>query len=174
MHVPLIANWPGHVRRGGVNDDLIDSTDFLPTICAAAGVKVPASLTIDGHSFWPQLNGEKGEPREWIYTWYAQDGVPPIREFVTTKEYKLYRSGRFYDLKKDPFEDNDPKNAADLTGDEAKTAARLKAVLAQYANARPAEIAARSQAAKKGTQENERPRKGARRARKAARNTSEE
>ena len=53
--------------------------------------------------------GEKGQPREWIYTWYAQDGVPPIREFVTTKEYKLYRSGRFYDLKKDPFEDKEPK-----------------------------------------------------------------
>ena len=30
-----------------------------------------------------------------------------IREFVTTKDYKLYRDGRFYDLKKDPFEDND-------------------------------------------------------------------
>ena len=109
MHVPLIANWPGHIRAGSVNDDLIDSTDFLPTICAAAGAKVPSSLKIDGHSFWPQLMGEKGEPREWIYTWYAQDGVAPIREFVTTKEFKLYRNGRFYDLKKDPFEDNDPE-----------------------------------------------------------------
>ena len=117
-------------------------------------------LKIDGHSFWPQLMGEKGEPREWIYTWYAQDGVAPIREFVTTKEYKLYRGGRFYDLKKDPFEDNDPKNAADLTGDEAKAAAKLKAVLAQFADARPAEVAAKSQAAKKGGQEDERPRQG--------------
>ena len=59
MHVPLIANWPGHMPAGSVNDDLIDSTDFLPTICEAAGVKVPASLKIDGHSFWPQLMGEK-------------------------------------------------------------------------------------------------------------------
>ena len=149
MHVPLIANWPGHIRAG-TNDDLIDSTDFLPTICAAAGAKVPSSLKIDGHSFWPQLMGEKGEPREWIYTWYAQDGVAPIREFVTTKEYKLYRSGRFYDLKKDPFEDNDPNTLADLTGDEAKAAAKLKAVLAQYADARPAAVAAKSRAAKKG------------------------
>src|SRR6478672_3148143 len=32
MHVPLIANWPDHIHVG-VNDDLIDSTDFLPTVC---------------------------------------------------------------------------------------------------------------------------------------------
>jgi arylsulfatase A len=174
MHVPLVANWPGHIRAGSVNDDLIDSTDFLPTICAAAGVKVPSSLKIDGHSFWPQLMGEKGEPREWIYTWYAQDGISPLHEFVMTKEYKLYRGGRFYDLKKDPFEDKDPKQVADLTGAEAKAAAKLKEALAQYADARTAEYVAKSQAAKKASEENEPPRKAARRARNAARNTSDE
>src|SRR5687767_12974418 len=34
-HVPLIANWPGSISAGKVNEDLIASTDFLPTICAA-------------------------------------------------------------------------------------------------------------------------------------------
>ena len=173
MHVPLIVNWSSHIKPS-VNDDLIDSSDFLPTICEAAGAGIPASLTIDGKSFWPQLQGEKGEPREWIYTWYAQDGVPPIREFVTTKEYKLYRGGRFYDLKKDPFEEKEPMSVSDLTGDKAIAAAKLGAVLAQYASARPSEVAAKSQAAKIGGQEKERPRKGALRARKAARNTSVE
>jgi arylsulfatase A len=174
MHVPLIANWPGHIRPETTNDDLIDSTDFLPTICAAAGAKIPSNLKIDGHSFWPQLMGEKGQPREWLYTWYSQDGVPPIREFVMTKEYKLYRNGRFYDLKKDPFEDHDPERVADLTGNEAKIAAKLKGVLAQYADARPQAVADKSLAAKKGVQESESPRKGARRARKAANNKIEE
>jgi arylsulfatase A len=172
MHVPLIANWPGHIRTGTTNDDLVDSTDFLPTVCAAAGAKVPSSLKIDGHSFWPQLMGEKGQPREWIYTWYSQDGVPPIREFVTTKEYKLYRNGRFFDLRKDPFEEKEPMRPANLTGDEAKAAAKLKAVLAQYADARPTEIAAKSTAAKNGPADN--PRKAERRQRRAARNTSAE
>jgi arylsulfatase A len=137
MHVPLIASWPGHSPAGRVNDDLIDSTDFLPTICAAAGVAVPTSLKIDGRSFLPQIRGEKGEPREWIYTWYARDGAPPTREFVTTKDYKLYRGGRFYDLRKDPFEEGEPKQLADLIGDEAKAAQRMKAVFAQFADARP-------------------------------------
>jgi arylsulfatase A len=168
MHVPLLANWPGHIRAGSTNDDLIDSTDFLPTICAAAGATVPSTLKIDGHSFWPQLMGEKGEPREWIYTWYSQDGVPPIREFVTTKDFKLYRNGRFFDLRKDPFEDKEPKRLADLTGDEVKTAAKLRAVLNQYADARPAEFIAKSNAASKGAEGS------ARRERRAAKSTSDE
>ena len=174
MHVPMLANWPGHIRPEATNDDLIDSTDFLPTICAAAEAKIPSNLKIDGHSFWPQLMGEKGQPREWIYTWYAQDGVAPIREFVTTKDYKLYRGGRFYDLKQDPFEDNDPKHIADLTGEEAKIAAKLKGILAQFADARPSAVADKSLSAKKGGGENERPRRAQRRARNAARNTSDE
>jgi arylsulfatase A len=140
MHVPLIANWPGHAAAGKVCGDLIDSTDFLPTICAAAGAKIPAALTIDGRSFLPQVLGEKGEPREWIYSWFSQSGGPPISEFVASKEHKLYRDGRFYDLKRDPYEERPPQQLADLRGAEAAAAKKLEAVLADYADARPAEL----------------------------------
>jgi arylsulfatase A len=138
MHVPLIASWPGHTPAGKVNDDIIDSTDFLPTICEAIGVAVPDSL--DGRTFYPQILGEKGQPREWVYDWYSAQGVPPIREFAATKEYKLYRSGKFFDLKQDPFEEGSPKQVHELTGSEAAAAKKLQAVLAAYANARPAEL----------------------------------
>lgn len=171
MHVPMIANWPGHIKAGTVNDDLIDSTDFLPTICAAANAEVPANLKLDGHSFWPQLMGEKGQPREWIYTWYAQNGISPLYEFVTTKGHKLYRDGKFFNLKRDPFEEGSPKKAADLKGDEAKTAAKLQAVLDQYAGARPAEFVVKSKTAKDTA---DTPRKAARRQRRAANNASDE
>lgn len=140
MHVPLIANWPGHVPAGHVNDDLIDSTDFLPTLCEAGGAKLPASLTIDGHSFLPQLMGKKGQPRDWIYSWYSKNGQPPFREFAMDTKYKLYRSGKFFKLSDDPFEEQTPHRSADLKGAEAEAAAKLKNVLAQYAGARPAEL----------------------------------
>jgi len=35
-HVPLIANWPGITPPGRVVDDLVDFSDFLPTLCDAA------------------------------------------------------------------------------------------------------------------------------------------
>jgi arylsulfatase A len=164
MHVPLIINWPGHTPAGRVNDDLIDSTDFLPTLCAAAGATIPSSLTIDGHSFLRQLQGEKGEPREWIYTWYARDGALPVREFVANKDYKLYRNGRFYNLRKDPFEEQPPQQVADLKGDEADAAQRLKSVFAQFSDARPAEL---QKSATDGVPKN-RERRAARQARRLA------
>ena len=46
--VPLIANWPGVAPRGVVSRDLVDFTDFLPTLCDAAGTSAPAELKIDG------------------------------------------------------------------------------------------------------------------------------
>src|SRR5205085_993472 len=75
MHVPLVASWPGKIPPGTVCNDLIDMTDFLPTICEAAGVNVPEKLPQDGRSFLPQLLGKKGNPREWIYSYWM-----PLRE----------------------------------------------------------------------------------------------
>jgi len=55
-HVPLIAWQPGRIAAGR-NDHLVDFSDFLPTICEAAGVPVPEILDIDGLSFLPTLYG---------------------------------------------------------------------------------------------------------------------
>jgi arylsulfatase A len=168
MHVPLIANWPGRVPAGRVNSDLVDSTDFLPTMCEAAGVKVPSSLAIDGRSFLPQLMGEKGNPREWIYSWFSMQGGPTRKEFAMTATTKLYRNGRVFDLQADPFEEN-PLRMRDLSGAEAEAAQKLQAVLDQYADARPAELLAGS--AKKPKKD--RSSKPGRKKRRAARQRGE-
>ncbi len=142
MHVPLIASWPGVVPSGRVSRDLVDSTDFLPTICAAAGIPLPGDRTFDGRSFLPQLRGEKGTPREWIYCWYARNGgAAADREFAMNHHFKLYRDGAFYDLAADADEGR-PLDAGALT--EAAVVARkqLQGVLDQYRDARPAGLKA--------------------------------
>jgi arylsulfatase A len=141
MHVPLIANWPSRVPSGKVNDDLVDSSDFLPTLCEVAGVDVPNSNTLDGRTFAPQLMGDKGTPREWIYSWYSHHGGPRAQaEFAMTKELKLYSDGRVFDLRVDPFEEK-PLQASQLGASDGNTVKKLKNVLGQYADARPAEVA---------------------------------
>lgn len=141
-HVPLIANWPAQMRAGKVSTDLVCAVDFLPTICEATGASVPAALKIDGRSFLPQLRGEKGKPREWIYSWYARDGgVNPQWEYAMSASYKLYRDGTFFDLKADPFEEK-PVDASKVTGAAAAAKKSLQAALDQYANARPPHVAA--------------------------------
>ena len=138
-HVPFIASWPAVMKQGRVNRDLISSTDFLPTICAAAGVPVPAN--VDGVSFLPQLRGEKGAPREWLYIWYSprQRLDLTVREFAFNHDYKLYRTGQFFDLAADPFEEK-PLNTAALTSAQTAAKAKLQKVLDQFKDARPAEL----------------------------------
>ena len=139
-HVPLIANWPGKIAAGKVNGDLIASTDFLPTICEAAGVTLAKTQALDGHSFLPQLLGRPGQPREWAYFWYAPDGGgTPKFEFAMSTEYKRYRDGRSFHLGRDRFEEK-PLDVAKLPANEAAALQKLQAALDQYSESRPAHL----------------------------------
>ena len=138
MHVPLIASWPGTIASGQVCDDLVDSTDFLPTVCEAAGVPVPGDWTLDGRSFLAQLRGERGQPRRWYYCWYAPRGVLQA-DFAADKRFKLHRSGKFFDLRHDP-EETEPLEGDALNAEAADARAALQQVLDRYQDARPAEL----------------------------------
>jgi arylsulfatase A len=120
--VPLIVNWPGTTPSGKVCKDLTDFSDFLPTFAALAGAPLPAKVTIDGQSFAPQIRGEKGTPREWIFVqlgtqWYARD-----------QGWKLNERGVLYDESHAPF--IEPIVPGEGQSEAAATARkRLQAVL---------------------------------------------
>jgi len=131
--VPLVAYWPGVVPAGRVSDDLVDFSDFLPTLLEAAGTPVPDGL--DGQSFLPQLRGEVGSPREWIYCYYCPrpERTQPAR-FVRDQRWKLYGDGRFFDVANDPKEKHPlEKVENDTPPDTAKRklAAALQSVPAE-------------------------------------------
>ena len=136
-HVPAIGNWPGHFASGKIYADLIDATDFLPTICEATGVAVPAELKIDGRSFLAQLRGEKGKPRDWLYAWYNPSGGATAKaEFAHDAQFKLYTDGRFFAVEKDDLEKS--PLADDALDDAAKAAkVKLQAALKQFEGPRP-------------------------------------
>jgi arylsulfatase A len=126
-HVPMIANQPGVVSAGKVCGDLVDFSDFVPTFAEATGTEVPENMKVDGRSFLPQLRGEKGNPREWIFCHYDPKwlGRKKATRFVRDKRWKLYASGELYDVQADVLEQN-----PDPTGPEAAEARkRLQAVL---------------------------------------------
>lgn len=126
-HVALIANWKGATPAGKVCKDLVDFSDFLPTLAEAAGAPLPNGVTIDGRSFLPQLKGKKGNPRQWIFCHYnPRPERTKLVRFARDKRWKLYatgdnkRAGNLYDITADPLEQNplDPTQA----GPEAATA----------------------------------------------------
>jgi arylsulfatase A len=139
MRVPSIVSWPGHAATGKVCPDLVASVDFLPTICDAAGIKVPVdNMLIDGQSFLPQVFGKTGQPREWIYSWYCPR-QENLREFAFDHNFKLYTTGEFYDLRTDLTE-KQPLKVDALAGEAAAAAKKLRGALDQYAQARPASL----------------------------------
>ena len=106
-HVPLIVNWPLTIPSGKVNNDLIDFTDFLPTLLEVAGYQVETGEAMDGRSFLPQILGRPGQSREWIFCHYDPKwGQWKKKQFVYDKRWKLYNTGEFFDLGADPEEQN--------------------------------------------------------------------
>ncbi len=167
-HVPMVVNWPAVIKQSSVNSDLVSSADFLPTICAAAGVKI--SSNIDGVSFLPQLRGEKGTPREWLYIWYSprQKLDLSVGEFVFDHDYKLYRDGSFFDLKADPLEKRSLTTSS-LSSVESNARKKLQTALDNFADARPIELDRQFEESMKAASTNAAP-KQAKKAKKEKKN----
>ncbi len=130
-HVPLVASWKGTTARGKVCDDLVDFTDFLPTLAEAVGAELPRERVVDGRSFLAQLRGEKGNPRDWVFCYYnpkTENGKWPLKIFARDKRYKLYHDGHLFDLSTDPLEEN-PIVPGEGGKEAAAARKRLQAVL---------------------------------------------
>ena len=139
-HVPLIVCWPGRIQPG-INDNLVDSTDFLPTMMEAAQRPIPARAKLDGISFYPQLLGQPAQSRPWVFCHYDprpgwdKDQFRKIR-FARDKRFKLYGNGKLYDVPNDKLEQRP------ITRDTPESSAarqRLAAVLKAQPNPDPAQ-----------------------------------
>jgi arylsulfatase A-like enzyme len=118
-HVSLIANWRGTVPGKQTCGDLVDFTDFVPTFMEISGKESPSIDDLDGRSFFPQLLGRKGNPRDWIYCHYDPKWGEWIKtRYAQTKKWKMYEDGVEYNLQSDPEERNPlysgPKSEKDL------------------------------------------------------------
>lgn len=77
IRVPLIVHYPGRVPAGRIdNDNVISGVDFLPTVCALTGIKLPAGLSTDGEdrsAVW--LGKNKARTKNLFWEWrYAVPG----------------------------------------------------------------------------------------------------
>jgi arylsulfatase A len=95
--VPMIANWPGKTPAGKVSANLVDSTDFLPTFADLIGTKLPENVIFDGNSLAPQLRGEEGKKRQFVYNQLAS------MWYVRNAGWKLNQLGELYDMSGAPF-----------------------------------------------------------------------
>jgi arylsulfatase A-like enzyme len=120
VRVPCVVLWPGLTKPGSRSSEIIQSTDFYPTLLDGLKIPRPAGTQFDGMSIMPAL---KGMPlkRKGIFTYFPHiAGVPdqlPPAIAVTTGKWKLIRlfhqgnlnahQYRLYNLKSDPGETTD-------------------------------------------------------------------
>ena len=112
-HVPMVAYWKSHTPEGQVSNDLIDFTDFYATFAQSAGVTLGAQDPTDGRSFLPQLNGQPGNPRDWVLCHYEPYWNQIPGQFVRNDQFKLFRDGRFFNVPNDLDEANDLSDSTD-------------------------------------------------------------
>ena len=121
-NVPLIANWPGQIAAGSVGRELVDFSDWLPTLAEISGAKVDHK--IDGVSFAATLFGTRPHVRRNFAFSESQSG----KAWVRTQRYKLYNTGEFYDVWNDAME---KKPLGNVSGPVAQAYKVLKAAFSK-------------------------------------------
>jgi len=140
--VPLIVNWPGSTPAGKLSKDLVDFTDFFPTFAEVAKANLPPGVTLDGHSFAPQILGRPGQPRDWVYVQLNTN------RYVRDAQWKLTKAGDFFDMKDAPWREIPvPGDTADAGAKAAR--ARLKTVLDTLLAQDPGQVATTARNTKK-------------------------
>ncbi len=111
LRMPFLVRWPGVIRAGTENRDLVQNLDFAPTFLELAGVDKPADM--QGESLVPLLRGEqsKGWRESIYYHYYEFPGAHSVRRHygVRTQRHKLIKyygidEWELFDLDKDPDE----------------------------------------------------------------------
>ena len=97
-HVPMIWWGSNRIPKGAVCDDLVDIVDIFPTFCELAGIPSPVKLNLDGHSIVPQVHGKKGKAHAFTH------GVTASKEAVFDGQWRLKKSGQFFDARNLPAE----------------------------------------------------------------------
>ena len=109
LQMPLLVRWPGQVKAGSVNGDLVSNIDFAPTLLEATEHPLPGDL--QGRSFLPLLRGNT--VADWrdafYYRYYLSHFNTPPHYGIRTASHKLIyfhtlNVWELYDLRQDPSE----------------------------------------------------------------------
>ncbi len=115
FRMPLLVRWPGVIKPGTINTDLVSNLDYAETFLDLAGAKIPGDM--QGRSLVPIFKGKT--PKDWrrslYYHYYEFFGnrraAHMVRRHngVRTARYKLINfynleEWELYDLEKDPKE----------------------------------------------------------------------
>jgi len=132
LRMPFMVKYPGKIKEGSVNEDIITNIDFAPTLLELAGISTTQKM--QGTSFVPVLEGNT--PKDWQDAMYYHYYEFPFWHHVQphygirTQKYTLAHFyynidvWELYDLEKDPGQVNNIYNDPNYA--EVTTELKLK------------------------------------------------
>jgi arylsulfatase A-like enzyme len=141
VRVPFLVRWPGHTPAGMKNDTTVfTAVDLLPTLCAAAGVELPADYKGDGENFFAALKGgtaARTRPIFWEWRGPAKEPDWWPRLAVREGDWKLTLTAdatraELYNLSKDRAE------ATNVANEHPEIVSRLKKLVLEWKATLPA------------------------------------
>lgn len=90
VRVPAIISWKGKLPSGEINAQPGVFMDWLPTLCALAGVDRDKYGDIDGQDLWPCLKDHAPNTADYYWHWTRYQIVNHSNMAVYHNGYKLY------------------------------------------------------------------------------------
>ncbi len=134
FRVPMMVKWPARIEAGQISNDIIEMTDWLPTILAAAGnpnIKEQLlaghqagdkrfNVHLDGYNMLPLFTGQTDQNPRAEKFYFTDDGSLSALRWndwkvmfsqqrahgfdVWIEPYTTLRVPKIYNLRRDPFE----------------------------------------------------------------------
>lgn len=140
FRMPLLMQYPKEIEAGSQVSEMTQNLDFAPTFLDMAGIEIPQDM--QGISFKKVLYGEEADlGRDVIYYHYYDFPAFHMvkRQYgIKTDRYKLIHfyddinTWEFYDLEKDPKEQNNLINAEEYQAEVEMMHQKLDSVQKHY------------------------------------------
>lgn len=115
IRVPIIMRYPGNLKAGSVDSNLVLNLDLVPTILELAQAPVPTE--IQGRSWLGPGPGRES----FLYEYFASEGKVPTCLAVRTKRWKLVTFPKNPELADELFDlVNDPHETRNLAVEKAR------------------------------------------------------
>ncbi len=120
VRVPYMVRWPAQIKPGRTVHEPVSTLDILPTVLAAADLRRPEGLALDGHSLLPLLGDAANSRHHDRLIWRNYPTVAARKgDMKLIKPHQDKPGGFLYNLEADPREQNNladryPEKVAEL------------------------------------------------------------
>jgi arylsulfatase A-like enzyme len=122
---PCHIRWPGTIKPATRITRIAGAVDLLPTLAAAAGIRLESPKPLDGENLTPLLRGETpARPDRYLFGSRGRGGK--LAYAVRDQRYRYYSNGELHDITSDPGQKNN------IAASQPAVVARMKAAGEAY------------------------------------------